>query len=800
MVARDGSSAFPALQAAAGIAAVAHPISFQNRGAAVKHVCLLLSLLVGLLIGATAWAGDTVTIVNGGKAASVILLPSPAQADEPLAAKELTDHLKKMTGAEVAVQSVAADKLAGALADIRGKGLVPIVIGSLALTPENKDAILKQGSDPASFILKKEPDGIYLAGLSAEGTLFAAYEMLEQMGVRWFMPGDIGTVIPQTTSTGPGLGVTIQVPTFHGRHTGGEAAWTRRMRHGGPYFPGSHGINLGPTASFAKHPEYFALIHGKRVEAQLCVSNPDVVKLAVQQVKAYFKQYPKEEWIGMGPNDGSGFCECANCQALDAGDWDPFSNERSVTDRYIWFFNQVLDGIKDEYPGKKVCFYSYHVYMRPPQKIKPNPLIVPALAPIALCRIHSMNNPICPEKSYVQSLIAGCEKVLPELYDRGYWFNLADPGFPFMMISRLREDIPLEKKLGIAGLRVESINHWGSESPSLYIASKLMWNANADVDALMQDYTDKFFGPASKPMLQYLTLLDSALHDSDYHTGCSFDLPHIYTPAVRAQGQKLLKRAAILAGNTIYGQRVQIYQETFDYLKEFIAMLDHQNEFDFVKAQDDLNQVTVSIKRLTGYNPSMINPNAASAYLHRFFSQTTEQGFKRTTGGNELAAAFNDEWDFMLDPAKTGEDIGLWRKETTGGNWQQLKTFSQSWSDQGLRMYKGYAWYRQAVKIPKRFAGKRLFLWFGGVDEKAKVWVNGKLVGISHEAAMLPFEFDATDAMIPGEKNTVAVLIKNETLDELGTGGILSPVMFYAPVAGKEAKLENVYPLATAFP
>ena len=117
-----------------------------------------------------------------------------------------------------------------------------------------------------------------------------------------------------------------------------------------------------------------------------------------------------------------------------------------------------------------------------------------------------------------------------------------------------------------------------------------------------------------------------------------------------------------------------------------------------------------------------------------------------------------------------------------------------------MRYYKGEAWYRQEVEIPARFKGKRIFLWFGGVDEKAKVWVNDKTVGISHGGAFLPFELDATEAIRAGARNVVTVRLINEHVNELGTGGIMAPVMFYAPAAGKDAQLENVRDLKPTFP
>jgi hypothetical protein len=95
--------------------------------------------------------------------------------------------------------------------------------------------------------------------------------------------------------------------------------------------------------------------------------------------------------------------------------------------------------------------------------------------------------------------------------------------------------------------------------------------------------------------------------------------------------------------------------------------------------------------------------------------------------------------------------------------------------------------------------GKRVFLWCGGVDEKAKVWVNGKPVGVSPGAAFSPFEVDATDAIRAG-KNVITFCVVNDVVNELGTGGIVAPVILYAPAAGTDAKLENVRPLGETFP
>jgi hypothetical protein len=58
---------------------------------------------------------------------------------------------------------------------------------------------------------------------------------------------------------------------------------------------------------------------------------------------------------------------------------------------------------------------------------------------------------------------------------------------------------------------------------------------------------------------------------------------------------------------------------------------------------------------------------------------------------------------------------------------------------------------------------------------------------------------DATKAIKSG-KNVITMCVANKTVDELGTGGIVAPVFFYAPKDGANAKLENIRDLKPTFP
>ncbi len=418
--------------------------------------------------------------------------------------------------------------------------------------------------------------------------------------------------------------------------------------------------------------------------------------------------------------------------------------------------------------------------MKPPVKVKPDPRIVPAFAPINLCRIHGMSNPVCPERSYYRKIMEAWGKLLPETYERGYFFNLADPGFPFSKVHAIRDEIPVAKELGIKGWRVETIPHWASMTPTIYIATRLFWNHKADVDALIKDFSVNFFGPASSEMEKYIVLMDAALRDADYHTGCSHDLPFIYNPSVMKSADQHLKKAETLAKNTRYAERVAIFRLSYDYLASFLSMLENRNRFDFVSAKKDLDNLRGIQERAFKYEPKMFVEKAATSYMKRFFSPCIEEGFERITGKNTLVAGLPDEWDFLLDSTGIGEELGYFRAEKIGGNWTKIKTKTLSWSDQGLRYYKGYAWYRNSTIVPEKFKGKKIFIWFGGVDELAKVWINGKLVGESHGRAFVPFEFEVTDFVQYGRENFITVRITNNRVNELGTGGITAPVMLYA--------------------
>ena len=72
-----------------------------------------------------------------------------------------------------------------------------------------------------------------------------------------------------------------------------------------------------------------------------------------------------------------------------------------------------------------------------------------------------------------------------------------------------------------------------------------------------------------------------------------------------------------------------------------------------------------------------------------------------------------------------------------------------------------FLWYRRSVALPEDFAGRRVLLHFGAVDQTADVWVNGRHV-VSHVGGYLPFETEITPALGEGDCEIV-VRVTDET-------------------------------------
>ncbi|MPY88738.1 MAG: beta-galactosidase [Luteitalea sp.] len=119
------------------------------------------------------------------------------------------------------------------------------------------------------------------------------------------------------------------------------------------------------------------------------------------------------------------------------------------------------------------------------------------------------------------------------------------------------------------------------------------------------------------------------------------------------------------------------------------------------------------------------------------------------------------EWRFAVDPTRDGEASGWHRADPADhhASWDVVEV-PHCWPLDPRYQYTGTAWYRKTFEAPATFESRHVRLTFGAVFARARVWLNGELLG-RHEGGYTPFTFDVTRALRLGKPNVLAVEVDN---------------------------------------
>jgi len=186
---------------------------------------------------------------------------------------------------------------------------------------------------------------------SRYGPSNAVSAFLQNLGVRWLMPGELGEIVPPADSIAlPKIDETVR-PDFDIRQFSfhGPREWTQwGMRLGVRYPYGmhtAHGMSrLGRQKIFDAHPEWFAMYGGKRqfdpneTNNHFCYSNDGLFHETVRCVRAQFDVYDFEGVSVMPPDAYISICQCPLCSGKD----DPERGPRGSLSNHVWgFVNRV---------------------------------------------------------------------------------------------------------------------------------------------------------------------------------------------------------------------------------------------------------------------------------------------------------------------------------------------------------------------------------------------------------------------------------------------------------------------------
>jgi hypothetical protein len=396
-----------------------------------------------------------------GRTNHVILIRADATPPERHAAKELAAFLQQISGATFPIENATE----------QSKTLGPVMLvgpgaASSIISPNEVAGLGQEG-----YILRSKGGTLAIAGGRPRGTLYGVYSFLEDyLDCRWFTPHDSGIPKKAKIALGP-LNKTF-IPRLEYRAIdypdSRDADWAARnkingthalldSRRGGKisYGPFVHTFNaiLNPNDHFRRHPEYFSEVKGKRLpgRTQLCLSNPDVLRIAIDTVRRWMREQPEATIFSVSQNDWFNYCTCKECSRISA-------EEGAQSGLYLRFVNAIADAVREEFPDKAIDTLAYQFTRTSPSKTKPRPNVIIRLCDIECCFSHPLNSPPNVDRANAEFTrdLTRWSQISDRLYIWDYVINFKHSIVPFPNLYTLKPNINLFVDHSVKGLYEEA--------------------------------------------------------------------------------------------------------------------------------------------------------------------------------------------------------------------------------------------------------------------------------------------------------------------------------------------------------
>lgn len=471
-----------------------------------------------------------VVLTEKGKSPYRIVIPTNALPSERYAAEELQRYLERISGVKLPV-----------VTDSEPMTDHEILLGDNAHLRRLRLRVdfAQLGTD--GFVLRTHRQHLIIAGGRPRGTLYGVYALLEEkLGVRWFTP-EVEFVPQMQRVELPALN-DLQVPALEYR----EVFWTEMLRdadfaarhrlnghhyrltekHGGRavvFYPFVHSFDaLIPREVCERRPEFWPMIGGKRVSGyvQRCLSNTDLVEMAIERVKQWIREHPDATVIDISQNDTGNWCQCPACKALDDAEGSPSAS-------IIKFVNTIAQAIESEFSHIRLETLAYQYSRKPPKTLRPHRNVIIRLCSIECCFAHPLETCPSEENRRFREDIKAWQPVAPLLYVWDYTTNFAHYLQPFPNFDVLQANVQFFVRHGVKGLFEQgnySTGGNGEMAPlRAYVLAKLLWNPDTDVQRHINDFLHGYYGKAAGAMRAYMELLHRQVREKGYHA-------HIYDP------------------------------------------------------------------------------------------------------------------------------------------------------------------------------------------------------------------------------------------------------------------------------
>lgn len=518
-----------------------------------------------LLLSLSLAAAPLELVRNGRSAHSIVIAPGAPPAVQR-AANELQHFLEQMSGARLPIATRPAARM--------------VLVGPSPALDQLRLSTPQLG--PEAFLLRTHGPHLVILGGGPRGSMYGVSTFLESLGCRWYTA--TLSRIPHRPSISVGPLDERHQPAFEYREPfyteANDRDWAARNRMNGfhlnldastggklEYFPFVHSFYqlVDPKLHFAAHPEYFALIDGRRRDshAQLCLTNPDALRIAIDSVERWIAEHPDATILSVSQNDGYGWCECDNCRRVEAEEGGAHSGP------VLRFVNAVAEAIEKQHPEKLIDTLAYAYTEAPPTKVRPRSNVRIRLCRYSACEAHPLGQ--CPLNGYFLKNLQDWARLSRQLYVWHYNTNFSHYLAPFPDFDSLAADLPLYRDNGVVGLFMQGSRSRGgrSENAALraWIIARLLWNPSVNVPALIREFHEAYFQESAAPMLEYFDLMQSQVRRGQHLWIYSrTDGPHLSDDFL-AQAEPLLTRAASLAKSEDVRERVRDARRPIDYIR-----------------------------------------------------------------------------------------------------------------------------------------------------------------------------------------------------------------------------------------
>jgi hypothetical protein len=500
-----------------------------------------------------------------------IVVAQDAIPSEQYAAQELQTFLEKATGTNLQITNAVAAKASSR----------HFYVGNSAPADEVIPNLKTEMLGAEDFRIVIGDNAIVISGGRPRGTLYGVYTFLEDyVGVRFLTAEN--TYVPKIGGwriIGP-VDRTYHPPLAlrhsYYRETSLVPAFATRLRNNAitdePKLGGRTGLqtinhSFGRLLSSAKygkeHPEYFAMVDGKRLapvkddwrQTQLCLTNPDVLRIVTQAVLDELKVNPNLESVSVSQNDDDKYCHCAKCAAIDEREGSPMGS-------LLTFVNAVATEVAKQYPQVKVGTLSYWYSRRPPRTVRPTPNVQIQLCSIECCPLHALDDPSCPHNRTFCDDADGWAKICQNVSIWNYDVNFNSYQLPMPNLRVIENNVRYFVAHQAKGVFMQAAGDTvGAAFSDLhnYVISGLLWDPNRSGEALRDEFLRLHYGPAAEPLGQLLVEFERKALSTGHNPSC-FSPPSLYgfdDELLAGDALLAFSRAMQLAPNDAVRSRVE---------------------------------------------------------------------------------------------------------------------------------------------------------------------------------------------------------------------------------------------------